>query len=83
MKIVQLTPQIGKNDLERKLRQAKEWLQDKEQVRIVLVLRGRQKGRSESALKFLTEIHENYLEPFGKLAKGPSEQNYSLTYNPR
>lgn len=47
------------------------------------MLKGRQKSHPERGVEFLTEIHENFLNEFGKCAKLPTEQNLSLTYNPR
>ncbi len=83
MKTVQITPQIGKADLERKMKQAIGFLDHREQVRITLVLRGRQKGHLESALQFLTKIHTEWFEDVGSLAKYPTFDNLSLTYNPK
>lgn len=50
MKIIQVTPQIGKNDLARKMKQAQKFLEDREQVRVTLVLRGRQRGHTVSSI---------------------------------
>lgn len=75
--------QIGQNDLERKLKQAQKFLEKREQVRITLALKGRQKGRPEGALEFLLAIHNDYMAEFGKLTKDPTMQNLSLTYNPK
>lgn len=82
MKIVQVTPQIGKNDLARKMKQAQEFLLKREQVRITLVLRGRQKGHVDTSLEFLRKINEDFFSECGRLVKEPSAQNLSLTYNP-
>lgn len=82
MKIVQVTPQIGKNDLARKMKQAQEFLEKREQVRITLVLRGRQKGHVGTSLEFLHKLHEEFFSRCGKLVKEPTAQNLSLTYNP-
>lgn len=82
MKIVQVTPQIGKNDLARKMKQAQDFLEKREQVRITLVLRGRQKGHVETSLEFLHKIHDEFFSECGKLVKEPTAQNLSLTYNP-
>lgn len=64
------------------MKAAQEFLRNKEQVRIVLVLRGRQRGRQSSGIVFLEKIHNEYLAEVGKLVKAPTEGNLSLTYNP-
>lgn len=65
------------------MKQAQKFLEKKNQVRIVLSLKGRQKNNTESAIQFLMHLHENYLNDFGKCAKLPSENGLFLTYNPR
>lgn len=82
MKTIQVTPQIGTNDLARKMKQAQGFLEKREQVRIQLVLKGRQKGHVESALEFLGKINEDFFVGFGTLTKLPSGDNLALTYNP-
>jgi translation initiation factor IF-3 len=64
------------------MKQAQTFLEKREQVKILLVLRGRQRGRQVSAVEFLLELHENYLASYGKLAKPPTDGNLTLTYNP-
>ena len=82
MKIIQITPQIGKGDLARKMKQAQKFLEGREQVRVTLVLRGRQRGKREHAVDHLLEIHEEFFEGYGKLVNHPSVDHLSLTYNP-
>lgn len=82
MKTIQVTPQIGKNDLARKMKQAQGFLINREQVRIQLVLRGRQKGHVESSLEFLKQIHDEFFVDYGTLAKTPTGDNLGLSYNP-
>lgn len=82
MKTIQVTPQIGKNDLARKMKQAQGFLEKREQVRVQLVLKGRQKGHIKSALEFLSSINDEFFVGFGQLTKAPSEGNLTLTYNP-
>jgi translation initiation factor IF-3 len=64
------------------MKQAQVFLEKREQVRITLVLKGRQRGRQLSAVEFLQEIHETYFTDFGNLIKPPTDGNLSLTYNP-
>lgn len=82
MKTIQVTPQIGKNDLARKMKQAQGFLHDREQVRVQLVLKGRQKGHIDSALEFLSKINDEFFTDLGSLTKAPSGVNLGLTYNP-
>ncbi len=82
MKIIQVTPQIGKADLERKMKQAIGFLEHREQVRITLVLRGRQKGHVDSSIEFLSKINEDFFIGVGNLVKPPTAGNLALTYNP-
>lgn len=82
MKTIQITPQIGKNDLTRKMKQAQGFLEKREQVRVQLVLKGRQKGNIPSALELLGKINEEFFTEFGTLTKPPTAQNLSLSYNP-
>lgn len=82
MKIIQVTPQIGKADLERKMKQALGFLEKREQVRIALVLRGRQKGHVDSSIEFLSKINEDFFVGLGSLVKPPTAGNLALTYNP-
>lgn len=65
------------------MKQAQGFLQKRQQVRVVLQLKGRQKSNPARGVEFLTEIHETYLDEFGKCAKMPTDLNLSLTYNPR
>lgn len=64
------------------MKQAQGFLEKREQVRVTLVLRGRQRGRQISAIEFLEEIHATYFEGVGALTKPPTDGNLSLTYNP-
>lgn len=82
MKNIQVTPQIGRGDLERKMKQAQGFLEKREQVKITLILRGRQKGHQASAVEFLVKLHEDYLKDSGTLVRPPGEGHLFLTYNP-
>jgi len=82
VKIIQVTPQIGKNDLARKMKQAQAFLEKREQVRVTLVLKGRQRGHVSTSIEFLTHIHEEFFASCGSLVKPPTAENLSLTYNP-
>lgn len=61
----------------------KKHLAKKHQVRIVLLLKGRQKAHLDRGVLFLNEIHEEFMKEAGSLASKPTERNLSLTYNPK
>lgn len=82
IKTVQVSLNIGKGDLERKVKQAQKFLSNKEQVRIALVVKGRQKARTDTAVEFLNEIHETYMQDCGNLVKAPNAGGLFLTYMP-
>lgn len=73
---------IGKNDLERKMKQAEGFLKKKEQVRVVLLLKGRQKNNPERGAEFLNELKETYLKGHGKCVKPATPENLGLTFMP-
>lgn len=83
IKTIQCSLNIGKHDLERKMKQAQGFLKKRQQVRVTLILKGREKYSPERGVEFLNEIHETFLDEFGRCAKMPTTQNLSLTYNPR
>jgi len=74
---------IGKGDLDRKMKQAQKFLQEKNQVRISLILKGREKSRPQNAINFLDHVSREYLDDYGKCANKASERNFQLTYNPK
>ena len=73
---------IGKGDLDRKMNQACKFLEKREQVRVTLTVKGRQRGRADASLAFLNKVHEEYMKDAGSLVKPPTETNLQLTYNP-
>lgn len=82
IKNIQLTLTIGQNDLERKMKQAEKFLSKKEQVRITVLLKGRQKSSPERASIFLNDKFEEYLKGHGKCVKPATAANPSLTIMP-
>jgi len=82
IKTIQLTLTIGKNDLERKMKQAQKFLTNKEQVRVTVLLKGRQKSSPERAAEFLNQQYEEYLVGHGKCVKPATTENPSLTVMP-
>lgn len=73
---------IGKNDLERKMKQACKFLDKKEQVRVQLLLKGRQKGNPDRGVEFLKELYDDFLSESGKLVNKPNPSNLSLVLMP-
>lgn len=65
------------------MKQAQGFLAKKKQVRVSVVLHGRQKSKPDFAIQFLNELHETYLKAYGSLASSPNEKNIQLTYNPK
>lgn len=56
MKEVQLSSNIGKHDLEIKVRKAKEFIADGNKVKVVLLMRGRELSRREESKRCLYEF---------------------------
>jgi len=83
IKNIQITLNIGANDLERKIKQAQKFLEKKEQIRITLTLRGRQKAHPERAVEFLNEINEEHFKDYGRCVKPATENSLSLTLMPK
>jgi len=65
------------------MKQAQEFLTKRQQVRVVVTLKGRQKGHPERAVEFLNDVYNQYLQDYGKLAKEASVTNLGLTLNPK
>lgn len=64
LKNIRLTFGIGKHDLEFKARQAEDFLRDYTKVQIDMVLRGREKARSDFAKQKLDEFLKTIKQPF-------------------
>lgn len=64
LKEVQLSPNISPFDLERKINDAKKFLDDKNQVKLRLVAKGR--DRSESLRSKSTLVVQSFLESLGR-----------------
>lgn len=83
IKTIQITLNVGKNDLERKIKQAQKFLEKKEQVRVTLALKGRQKANPKRGVEFLNEINEKYFTDCGRCVKPATESSLSLTFMPK
>lgn len=63
--------------------QAQEFLKAKEQVRVVVILKGRQRMRPEQAVDFLTTLFNAYLAEYGRCVRQPSVKNLSIMVMPQ
>lgn len=84
IKTVVVSINIAKHDLDRKMRQAQEFLIDGERVRINLgKLRGREKNRAYQASEALNSYFEEYLRAFGMRTSKATESSLTFVVNPR
>lgn len=84
LKTVRFGLNIGVHDLGTKLNQARRFLQGGNQVKMLLVLRGRENSRPEHAQEFLRGVVDNLTDD--GVVSGPLNQSgrqMSLTLNPR
>lgn len=68
--------------MKRKVKQAEKFLLKKEQVRISIIMHGRQFLHPDRGFRFLEKIKEDLAE-FGTAANTPTEKNMSITFNPK
>jgi translation initiation factor IF-3 len=73
---------VGDADRARQIDKAKEFLVKKNQVKVMLQLRGREKSRPQLGVDFLNEVLEE-LAPYGAAANPPRPDNLSATLNPK
>lgn len=74
---------IGRNDLDRKLSKASEMLAKRQQVRVALTLKGRQKWHPERGVAFLNEEILPRLTDSGKCVKSATENSLMLMMMPK
>lgn len=79
---IRLHTNIADHDLQIKVKQIETFLHKKDQVRITVQLRGREKSRPQSGLDFLLEILEK-LTDYGKAQTSPTVNNLSVVLNPK
>ena len=65
------------------MEQANTFLAKKEQVRITLTLKGRQKAHPERGVDFLNGICETYFSETGRCVNKPSVSSLNLTLMPK
>lgn len=82
IKTIKVSLRLGKNDLERKMKQVTDFLTSKEQVKIQLTLKGREKAHPERGVDFLNNLYETHLSTHGKCAKQATEASLHLTLMP-
>lgn len=81
MHILRLRPNTAKADYQRTVTKAREFLEERKQVRLVVFLRGRQKGNPEQGITLLNQVIDD-LQEYGVPAKEPTVKNLSVTFNP-
>lgn len=79
--ILKLHTNIGGSDLTRMVEQAKSFLEKRNQVRIMVQLRGREKSRPQSGVEFLNNVLEQLAE-YGTAQRAPSPDNLTVVVNP-
>lgn len=73
---------VGDADRDRQIEKAKEFLTKRDQVRLFLQLRGREKSRPAVAIDFMNEILEE-LKDYGTAVNPPRPDNLTITLNPK
>lgn len=64
------------------MKQAQKFLSKKEQVRVMVLLKGRERSRADKAAEILNQLYEEYLTAHGKCTKPATPQNPTLTIMP-
>lgn len=80
--IVKFRLNIGDADRDRFIKKAADFLSQREQVKVLVQLRGREKARPEKGLKFLEEVIGS-LANFGSPANSPTKDSLFITFNPK
>lgn len=65
------------------MKQAQKFLMKKEQVRVQLLLKGRQRNKPEKGVEFLNNLAEKYLNEYGRCVKPATPDSLFLTFMPR
>lgn len=73
---------VGEADKQRLIEQAKSFLGKRDQVKVTVQLRGRERSRPQYAIEFLNEIVEQ-LKDYGSPANAPKPDNLQVTLNPK
>ncbi|HJL04652.1 MAG TPA: translation initiation factor IF-3 [Polyangiaceae bacterium LLY-WYZ-15_(1-7)] len=74
MKTVQMRPKTDDHDLETKLRRARKFLKRGDKVRIVMRMRGRERGYPQRWIEMLQETYQESLANLGRIASKPTQQ---------
>jgi len=77
VKTVRLRPSIGAHDIETKIRNASEFLEDGDKVKFVVIFRSREFGRPQVAEALLKRIADA-LEPYGAVEKPPAMEGRQM-----
>jgi translation initiation factor IF-3 len=73
---------ISENDRTRLIEKAKQFLIHKEQIKITVQLRGRERSRPQTAITFLNNITQS-LQNEGTPVNEPRPDNLNVTMNPK
>lgn len=63
--------------------QAKNFLEKKEQVKVLLVLKGREKAKPERGVEFLENLYSEFLSDDSRCVKQATSSSLSLTLMPK
>jgi translation initiation factor IF-3 len=72
-KEVRLRPKTGQHDIDFKIKQAREFLKDKDKVQISVVFRGREIVHSDEGMRVISNVIEDLMD-CGKLETPPQQQ---------
>ncbi|MCS7300150.1 MAG: translation initiation factor IF-3 [Fimbriimonadales bacterium] len=78
VKTIRLRPAIGAHDMETKIRNTIEFLQDGDKVKFVVIFRSREFGRPEVAQKLLQKV-ATAVEEYGVVEKPPTMEGKQMT----
>lgn len=65
------------------MKQAQEFLIGKEQTRVILQLKGRERSRPEKGVELLNSLIYKYFDGYGVANKPATVTNLSLTFMPK
>jgi translation initiation factor IF-3 len=79
LKTVQLRPKTDDHDLETKLNRARRFLERGDKVRLVMRMRGRERGYPERWVALMREHFEDHLSDIASVAGRPSQQGRAIS----
>ncbi|MEM1035053.1 MAG: translation initiation factor IF-3 [Myxococcota bacterium] len=79
LKTVQMRPKTGEHDLDTKLNRARKFLLRGDKVKLVMRMRGREKGVAERWRKMLRERYEARLGDIARVVTAPSRAGHMIS----